>query len=102
MKRTERQQHFEQLTGQFGGNGIAAAEIEALGAKAKAGDSAAVQEMAAAIAHIAFMSPGAYMALFDILARGWLGQNAALPATPPAHAAMLTRLNEAERPDAAF
>ena len=42
------------------------------------------------------------MAVLDNLARGWLGESAALPATPPAHAAMLTRLNEAERPDAAF
>src|SRR5690606_6135222 len=60
------------------------------------------QEMAAAIAHIAFVSPGASMAVLDNLSRGWLGEGAALPATPPAHAAMLTRLNEAERPEPAF
>ncbi|MEQ8611350.1 MAG: Coq4 family protein [Parvibaculaceae bacterium] len=102
MKRTEEQQEFERLTGRFGQDGIGATDIETLGANAKAGDPAAMREMAAAIAHVAFVSPGASMAVLDNLTRGWVGESAALPGTPPAQLEMLARLGEAERPDAAF
>ena len=102
MKRTEEQQEFERMTGQFGERGITPTGIEALGAKAKDGDQVAMREAAAAIAHIAFVSPGASMAVLDGLARGWLGKNSTLPGTPRAQAAMLARLGEAERPEAAF
>lgn len=102
MKRTEEQQEFERLTGGFGQDGVGATAIETLGANAKAGDPAAMREMAAAVAHIAFVSPGASMAVLDNLTRGWLGENAALPGTPPAQLEMLARLGESDRPDAAF
>lgn len=102
MKRTAEQQAFEQLTRQFGKGGITSADLETLGQRAKAGDSAAMQEVAAAIAHIAFVNPGASMAALDGLARGWLGEAAAIPATPAAQALMLSRLDDADRPGTAF
>lgn len=79
-----------------------ATEIEALGARARSGDMDAAMSTAAAIAHVACVTPGAGMAIMDSLVTGWFGAAAAMAETPPYQAAMLTRLGEAERPGADF
>ena len=99
MIENEKKRDFERRVTGFG---LCAAEIEELGARAKAGDMDAARGAAAAISHLAFVSPGAGMAVMDALVKGWFGPAATLPATPPKQAAMLARLREAERPGTDF
>lgn len=100
MKRTMEQQDFEALVSVFGSPDMSPARLRETGERARAGDGAL--EAAAAIAHIAFVSPGASMAVMDGLVSGWLGDGADMPETPAEQTAMLASLGEAERPGNAF
>lgn len=95
----EKKQDFERQVASFD---LRTDEIETLGARAKAGDTEAAAGVAAAILHVACISPAASMAVMDSIVKGWFGAAATLPATPPNQMAALAHLGEAERPGAAF
>lgn len=86
---TARQHEFERLVADFDAAAAAREPLAEMARLAKSGDEGAATRLAAAMARVAFVTPGAAMHVLDAIAEAWLEHApGSLPSTPATEEAL--------------